>query len=959
MAQYKVPDQSQLVDQQFIQIQGPDGLYTGFQYDEQTRTLYAKESQVIIPAFHGATHVAEDPVPEATTDTRGLMSASDKAKLEALTQTRLGILGFSGAGFPDDGGYLEGDVILASGNETLSIERIGNVIRFTVDTPLPLNCNCEECSQIFWIQDESDTTAIRPPSCSGKLPGINGYGELKIYQLPKNTVVNPSSPLNVLNQKGNYPALIFKRYDDAVTPSQAEFELILSRNSNTTTRVGWAMTPGATGTAECVWFMGLDDDGNQIRFELDLKKEPDLLGQILYKGHTITRQMAVITDYTSVTLSTNQYRCKFWSVNKSKVVGDEFTATNVWRYNNPGNSATQLLNPQALVLDATSDILPVGTLVQIWEFQIGEVNGERLVQRFFSHQPKLNPGALWGLSDVIRFGDLLTTRSEIPGVQPTELTASETNTSDIRLFERTKWGITGFEDRLILSDDGELTASTDAGQVIISDSVMAIDTVGDPSGNVTPNFIITANSANTTAASSFTLNGLVGRKLVLTSGGLQGVEFEILENSASTLTLYDPDGVGAGITVGVTFDIYIATDTNEPSGLAINNQYVADIDPSLPGLRVDETGPQSDQERPVWLWHRGNHKNIYLKALVGRPGNSRFPPIDIVLRAPIDNIDDRYMKVVRRGTFNNGPFNGNNYVVVKGIHWHDLPPRGVVRILTGKYRNQTWEYSFKAAFDRFDDDAVVLIGAFVQFPFDGDAVPEVEGTGATDLDGPTGTNATELETALAATVPDKTTVVQLLHEEYSAPCLRLEFSVNDNSGAESVQLQAKAGILDMSQGYELNLSGEFTDDFVRGFRDGTLSVSRIYTQDGFITTGTETPDAEPADFRVYDGGALPVPVNGETEKWNELKIMYRNGELWVWWNGLLVPPDPTASAALPTPVAVSTPYFPVSPLNEVGKVGLRLWPGATVREVEVRDQLVLFNEFTHGQLELTSGSGTA
>lgn len=1377
MANSKIPPSTQLIDQQFLNLPGPDGLTIGYRYDEQTRTLYAKESQIIIPPFHGISHVAEDPVPNATTDTSGLLSADDKAKLDAITQLRLGILGFSGAGFSDDGGFLQGDVILASGSEFLSIERIGNVIRFTCflpgskvlmpdsttksieelevgeyvishtglpkkiiktfehqvsktiyninisghrrnvfnvtgehpilavskitnsrckkhrvrrcircidryptptwipaeklevgdfvarryssnvindikeielanyverstvigeslysvehrthvgnangtfkikdpnkqtfvlsgqsipnkikttpeflkllgyylaegsinyahnnptginfsiseeeafgemgadishccdvvfgirpktykdkkigkgftlrlscalaarfikriipgncyakkipswvmelppekqrdvvigffvgdgwikhskrsnligmgiageqlanqicgllercgctpivshrlqfskqtnkyhdrykvqvqatdamwlwdelngpsistkrldfslrkdgytlrlikditlnqyeglvhnieveddhsyivngvithncDAPIPLNCGSEECAQIFWIQDETDVSAIRPPSCGGKVPDVNIYGELKVYQLPESTIVNPSSPTAALNQKDSFPALVFKRADDSVTPGQAEFELVLARNSNQTTNIGWAFTPGATGIPQNVWFMGLDNDGNQIRFGMNIERDPNLLGSLLYKGHTLTRQMAVVTGLTSTVLTDNRYNLKFWSVDQAMTVGDEFTATNVWQYDNPQNLSTALVAPKTLILDATRDLLPVGTLVQIWEFQIGTINGARQVRRFFNQEPKLNPGTLWGLSGSIRFGDLLTSKDEIPGVLPTELTASRSAVNDLRLFERTQWGITGFEDQLYLADDGEITAGTDEGQIVVSDVVDSIDLTEDPD-NPTPNFKIVARAALTTP---FTTNELADRIFAFRSGLLVDVEFKVVENSASTITLFDPDGRAADAAVDDTFDVFIGTLTDEPSGIAINNQYVADIDPAIPALVVSETPPMSDQERPVFLWHRANHRNVYMKALVGRPDSSRFPPIDILLRAPIDSIDDLYLKVLRRGNIVTGPFRGNEFVVLKGagIGWKQLPPSGTLRIMTGKWRNQTWNWQFKAAFDRFDDNAVMLIGFSDPFPFDVDFVPELEGTGITDLSGEDAINLTELEDAAATTVPDATTVVQVVHEDYSAPALRLEFSINDNTGAESIQFQAVAGILNMNQPYGLNIADDFSDDFVRDFQTGTKSVSRIMTQDGFITLGSETPTADPVGFRVVDGGTLPVPIEDESEQWNTLEVMYRDSQLWVWWNGLLVPPNPQLSAALPSPLTITTPYFPVTPEIEVGKVGFRLWPGAIVRDVEIRDQLITFNEFIHGQIQL-------
>ena len=951
MAQFKIPPQSQLIDQQFLRIAGPDGLSIGYRYDAETRTLYGKESEIIIPSFHGMTHIAEDQVPVATTDTHGLMSASDKAKLDAVTQTRLGVLGFAGAGFPDDGGFLQGDIILAAGSEFISLERIGNVVRFTVDSPLPINCGCEECAQIFWIQDESDVSAIRPPSCAGKIPDINMYGELKVYQLPENVIVNPSDPTPVLNTKDNYPAMIFKRADDSITAGQAEFELVLARNSNKTTNIGWAMTPGATGIPQAVWFMGLDNDGAQIKFEFNIEREPDILGSILYKGHTLTRQMAVITSYTSSILATNLYTCKFWSVNKVAPVGDEFNATNVWRYNNPENLPTNIVNPRALVLDATSDLLPVGTLVQIWEFELSRINGSRQVQRFFTQPPKLNPATLWGMGGAIRFGDLLDTREEIPGIGTTEITSNLTSVSDVRLLERTQWGITGFEDRLLLTDDGDLLEGTDEGQIVRSDAVESINTVFDPD-NPTPNFKIVASAALNGV--SFIVNELAGRQLAFTDGPLLGVQFVILENSASTITLYDPDGRANEVLLNSSFSIFITSKTNEPSGIAINNQYIADINPNIPGLMVSETMPQSDQERPVFLWHRGNHRNVYIKALIGRPDSSRFPPIDILLRAPIDNVDDQYLKIIRRGTLETGPFRGNEFVVVKGagVGWKDLPQSGTVRIMTGNWRNETWNYQFKAAFDRFDDGAIMLIGFADIFPFDSDAIPELEGTGVEDLTDQT--NATELEEALLKTVPATTTVVQLIHDDYSTSALRLEFSVNDNTDSESLQFQAVTGVLDMSRAYKLNVSDDFSDDFVRDFRAGTKIVSDIFTQDGFITNGTETPAVSHEGFSVVDGGTLPVPIDGEAESWNTLEVMYRDGQLWIWWNNLLIPPSPSLSAALENPISVSTPYFPVGSLIDLGKVGLRLWPGALIRDIEIRDQLVSFNEFVHGQLQLSN-----
>lgn len=926
MVQFKIPSKESLVDKQTVQVAGPDGVTTSYQFDAETCSLYVQAGQILIPPFHGSTHIAEDPVPLATTDTQGHMSSSDKAKLDAITQTRVGVLGFAGAGMPDDGGFLQGDIILATGSELLNIERVGNVVRFTVNSTQQ-TCSCEECAQIFWIQDESEPDAIRTPSCAGKLPDVNVYGELKAHLLPENTILNPSDPVPTLNRKQFFPSLQFRRFP-GLTPDQGQFHAILSRNTGGTTKVGWSMTPGTTGQVETIWFTGIDNDGEQITFEFLPNEESNLLGLLLYKGHSLTRQMAVITNFTSTVLSTNQYTCRFWDVNNAGPVGDEFIATNVWRYNNPTSSPTSLANPRTLVLDSAINLLQVGTLVQIWEFQIGEINGERQVRRFFNKQPNLNPETIWTTGGIIRFGDLLTARRETDPMDPSERFAFEENVTDIRTFERTQWGITGFEDPLLLSDDGEGT-DTDVG-TLQSDSVTAFDLTIDPTF-AKPNFEITG----TGPTGGPTPGALIGKILTFTSGAHAGEQFEILFNSSTEYVLF---GEAPDLAIGDTFVVFAERSTNEPSGIPINNQFVADIDPALPGLRVDTTDPESDSERPVYIWHRGNHKNIYMKALIGQPDSSEFPPIDILLRAPGDSFDDVYLNIIRRGTLTTGRFAGRHYVVAKGAHWKDLPQSGTLRVLTGISRNQVWQYFEKAAFFVADDDAVMLIGDAVDpFPFDEDFVDE-----------------TAEDAATLNSTPEETTVAALLHEDYNAAAARLEFSVNDNTEGESVQLQVRAGILDMSQNYEFDQSADPEDDLVRGFQPGNFAVSRIHTQQGFIEIGTETPEAEPTGFKVFSGGFAATTAGDEEELWNVLEIMYRGDQLWIWWNGLLINPDPVLSAQLPTPVAVTTPYFDVKSPVEVGKVIFRLWPGTTLREIEIRDQAVGFNEFVHGQLELST-----
>jgi len=928
MAQFKVPSKSSLTDKQTVTVTGPDGVVSTYQFDSETCTLYSQASPVIIPPFHGQTHIAEDAVPVATTDTQGHMSASDKAKLDAITQTRIGVLGFAGSGLPDDGGFQQGDVILATGSDLLNIERIGNVIRFTLNTTQQF-CGCEECAQIFWIQDESDPAQIRPPSCAGKLPGTNVYNEMKVYLLPESTILDPANPVPTLNQKTLFPAMTFTRFP-GLTPNQAQFHLILQRNTNSTTRIGWSMTPGTTGKVETIWWTGLDDDGAPIRFELEPESEPNLLGMLLYKGHSLTRRMATVTSYTSTILSTNQYLCRFWDVDNAGPVGDEFTATNVWRYSNPTNSATALVNPRTLVLDSTVNLLPVGTLVQIWEFQIGEINGERLVRRYFNLEPRLSAETLWTLNGAIKFGDLLTARREVSPMDPSEKVAFEEEVSDIRIFERFQWGITGFEDPLMLSDDGEGTDTTVG--ILQLDAVTAFTLVKDTEFAV-PNVTLTGNGPTGGPVP----DALIGKTLVFSSGVHVGEQFEILSNTDSEYVVF---GEAPSVAVGDTFFVISEVSTSEPSGIPINNQYVANIDSTLPGLRVETSDPSCDSERPVYIWHRANHKNFYMKALLGMPSSSDFPPIDILMRAPGDSYDDIYLNVIRRGILTTGRFAGRHYIIVKGIHWKDLPQEGTLRILTGLGRNEIWNYFDKVAFYLSDDDAVQLIGdAVTPFLFDDDFV---EGTAAPDI------------TAGLVATPSETTVAALLHEDYNAAALRLEFSVNDNSEGESVQLQVRAGTLDMSEPYEFDKSVDPADEYVRGFTPGDFAVSAQMTQQGFIEIGTETPEAEPVGFKVFNGGFSVGTAEEPDEFWNVLEVMYRDDQLWIWWNNLLIPPDPTLSAALPTPVSITTPYFQVQSPVSMGKVVLRLWPGTSLREVEIRDQALSFNEFVHGQLELST-----
>ena len=484
MAVNKIPPASSVADEQFVQIAGPNGITTGYQYDAQQRAFYFKESQALFPSFHGPSHIAEDPIPSATCDSPGLMNSDDKCKLDAILSTRVGILGFQGAGFPDDGGWLQGDIILAAGTEFISIERIGNVVRFTVDSPIPLNCACEECAQIYWVQDETDIVAVRPPVCGGRLPGANVYGEMKIYLFPESAIVDPNDPSLALNNKDQYPAWIFKRYDDAIVPGAAEHEMILKRdgNNSTVTEIGWAMTPGALGVPEMVWFMGKNNDGGQIRFKLDAESDPGLLGSLLYNGHLITKKMGVITSYSPTVLGTNQYMVREWNVDTRRAIGGAFMATNVWRFRNPENPASGR-NAQKLVLDSSIDLLPIGTLVDLWQFKVGEVSGEPIYRRYFSLKPSLNPNNMWVWAGNVQFGDTLTAREELTPDDGSADKISSVIVSAARNLESNVWGLTHSQPIYSYNDGNEMQIANDRAMVDQELPGLIVDASSDNTGN--------------------------------------------------------------------------------------------------------------------------------------------------------------------------------------------------------------------------------------------------------------------------------------------------------------------------------------------------------------------------------------------------------------------------------------------------------------------------------------------
>lgn len=904
-----LPSSDSVVDRQFVQVPGPDGVVYSFQYDKETNTYINKESQVIIPSFHGHTHVTSDPIPSASTYLNGLMSAEDKARLDALTQTRLGVLGFQGAGFPDDGGWMQGDIILAAGSEFISLERVGNVVRFTVDSPIPLSCNCEECAQIFWIQDESESRAVRPPSCNGIMPDISGYGSLTIYTYPENQIFNPNRPNDFFEQKGTVPVFTFKRYENGNEPNTSEFQAILKRRDDNTANVGWVMTPGSNGIPEAIWYVGSDREGRQIEFEMMQEQEPGLIGAILYNGATITRRNAVITGYDETVLDTNIYKVKMWDVENAAVIGDEFSAQNSWQYDNPNNGDAA---PTSLVLDKTAQLLSVGEIVELYQFTISDVNGVRTFQSFFNKKPTLNPAHIWGFSSGVKFGDLLESRDDINHVigvtgTGTEKEAASSPVSDIRLHEQDSWGLTHYENDLLLPDDGEYNSvgNYEPGGTLINNNLQAKI---DPS---IPGLVVTETPRDTRGD----ING-------------DGV--------------VDEDDLDALMSVINT----TSSDSEYNADADLNNDGVVDVrDLAILATNMN-VAAVGTSDRPIWLWHRENHDNFLFKSKIGLPTEDieSFPPIDIVVGGPIDSLGDVYIKVVERGIYETGPYQSMPYIVIEGAEWDELPGRGSIRILTGVYRDIVWKYNTKI----FDGVNTILVGTEEVFPFDEDYVQQYL-AGQTDV---TVSNVTDITADLLTAIPTNTVVAQPLHEDYTAPALRLQFSVNRTSGQESVQLQFLAGTLSMRTAYTLDDPDNFQDDFVRDFLPGEFTISDAFVQTGFISDGIgASVTSSPDEFRVYDGGFLPAPVGDSTEKWNELTVMKRDGQLWVWWNNYLVTPSVSGSAELPTPVAVSTPYFPVTN-NRISKVGMRLWPGALIRDAQISDQNEGFNEFKYGQLKI-------
>lgn len=767
----------QYTDAALVEVPGPDNTKFGYQYDQQTRAFFVREVTLLFSGKHGSTHITTDPIPTATCTTPGLLAAEDKCRLDNLVGTRIGVLGFQGAGFPDDGGFLQGDVILAAGSEMISLERVGNVIRFVVDVPAVFTCGNEDCLQMYWLQDETDVSAIRPPVTGGRLLGANIYGELKIYAFPENTIVNPANPSATLNNKGFYPTFIFKRYDDGTGTNEAELDVVLKRNASGTTIIGHAFTPGATGTPQYVVFMGLDDDGNRITFQLSGQSTTGVLGALMYNGVSITKRPAIITAYDSTVITSNIYHAKWWDTQRKLTLGTVFSIT---------NQATWDLTTNVPVLDAGNDsLLSVGQIVDVYSIQIGLANGQPVFAHYCREHPLIQSSSLWTTLSAIEFGNTLVSHDGAIGAATVD---------DLRTYDR-DWGIDGLHD----------------------------------------------------------------------------------------VTLF-----------------------NAGSPISINSAYDAVIDTSIPALTVVENaGAVGEQRRPVTIWSRHALRDAYLEIHFARPVPNAssasaidYPPIDILVRAPIDSFEVKYATVTASGAIGSGTYVGKTYATLTGVVADFIPQRGLVRIVTagGSYGNS---FAYIAVLRNTDGTPTLVMNAAA----------------------PTGT-------------------VEILHEEYRSPAARLKFGFNNT---HDISLQPQVGILDPTMHY--SGSGGVAD--LAGAMMPGYAVGTTNWQNGATSSGTGATTSAPAGFIVYTG-AKP----GGTEVFNVLQVLVFDQQLWLWWNGLLMAPNSIDSGLLATPVDIATPYYPITDVVEYGKFGVRLFPGAKIRRFIVRSKPIKFSQYSLGQLEV-------
>jgi hypothetical protein len=351
--------------------------------------------------------------------------------------------------------------------------------------------------------------------------------------------------------------------------------------------------------------------------------------------------------------------------------------------------------------------------------------------------------------------------------------------------------------------------------------------------------------------------------------------------------------------------------------------YRGERDTTLPGMTIASGNVTEEPKHPIFIWHKENHDDSYAKILLGRPENSDFPPVDIVLRAPIDSHDTKYFEISERGIINQGTLSGKHYIICKNIQYDDLGKSGYINTLNGGYTGYMWRYDHKLyGFN----NTLVLVGN-KQFPFEGEIV---DGTNAVDEN--------------EKSIPDKPIMVASMVDNYTTPIVRLEFSITDETDYKFASLQFKVGILDITQPYELDEPGDAAENMVRGMSPQEYAVSKIYTQEGFINDPADTDDIIVSDpnFIIWNGGFYGTE---NKESWNTLEILYRFPQVWIWWNNLLITPLGNPLSIDPNARVVNTQYFPMDIDFLIGKTGLRLWPGAKIRSIEIRDKLKYINEY--------------
>lgn len=475
----KLPEPESINDKDVITVAGPNNTPLTYVYDKQSRALYRQECDSTDGCRHGDSHVnGIDPIPLATCLSNGLMSADDKCMLESKIGTRIAVMGYSGSGIPDDGGFLGGDILFASKSSFIRIERFGNVITFNVDIPIPLSCGtCDECSELYLVQDETDVNAVRPPTCAGKLPGLNIYNDFTVNLIGNTNSTNSGNVSDILNRKSISPTFIFKR----TSSGDAFIELVLKRNSaNSQASVGWKFTPNTTtGTADCTYHMGLDQSGNQIRLNITPSNIPKALGLLEFNGVSITKQPAVVVDYTTNVLNDNKYQVRLLDIQTTTAIGDNITAQNMWKIENPLNSTTGQ-NPRKLALDYTYSLLDIGTVVDLVVINVGA----GVKQYYFSSKPEFDTAALWSKSSEASFGPFLGAKNALDGSGGSR---SKLITSVQKNIEKSLWGITGILPYRILTNN-----TGTGGEELISDLFYDTELPGlsyDPNGSGTTHFV--------------------------------------------------------------------------------------------------------------------------------------------------------------------------------------------------------------------------------------------------------------------------------------------------------------------------------------------------------------------------------------------------------------------------------------------------------------------------------------